>query len=203
MTSRILLALAAFAIAPPAWAQTIPEVMVSRADRAAFPAGHGTVDVTVRFTPEGVVKDCAGGKAKAPTAEASCRLLRERGWFGSTRERNAEGVEKVRFNWDWPPAPNPDIVDGGAAMISPALWVRDDDYPADALDREGTTVVELDVSDLGAITRCAVVKSSGSHSLDLTTCRIFVSRGRYFPAGDGAGGRKATRARMVMNWLRS
>lgn len=204
MMIRLALGFTALLVAAPAWAQGVPEVMVSRADSAAFPAGRGTVELNVRVAADGVVQDCTGSASKAPLVEASCRLLRERGWFWSAPARNADRAEKIRFNWSPPRPDRPDIFDGGAGMISPASWVRPDDYPADALERgeKGLTVVEFDVSDKGAITSCTVVKSSGSRSLDDTTCRNFLARGRYFPAGDGAGGRKATRARVPMDWRR-
>ena len=64
-----------------------------------------------------------------------------------------------------------------------------EDYPQDALRREetGTTTVELRVGTNGRVTNCAIASSSGSQSLDATTCKILTERARFTPARDSTG----------------
>jgi len=64
-----------------------------------------------------------------------------------------------------------------------------DDYPAAAADNEeqGTVVVRLAVGTNGRVTDCSVSSSSGSRTLDSTTCRILRSRARFTPATDSTG----------------
>ncbi len=64
-----------------------------------------------------------------------------------------------------------------------------DDYPADAMrNREqGTTRVALAIDVTGHISNCRVVGSSGSASLDATTCKLFIRRARFQPARDEKG----------------
>lgn len=63
------------------------------------------------------------------------------------------------------------------------------DYPPDA-SRAGTTgsvTVTLDVAPDGRVSGCTVARSSGSQSLDRTTCRLIEQRFRFEPARDSAG----------------
>jgi protein TonB len=64
-----------------------------------------------------------------------------------------------------------------------------DDYPVDALNREeqGTVHAELVVSERGKVIACKVLSSSGSASLDLTTCNILTKRARFTPAMSSDG----------------
>ena len=65
----------------------------------------------------------------------------------------------------------------------------DSDYPADALreGKEGTTEFRLRVGRDGLVTGCAIIASSGSVSLDHTTCRLLTARARFSPARDRRG----------------
>lgn len=58
------------------------------------------------------------------------------------------------------------------------------DYPQAALakNESGTVIVRVNVDTQGRVKECAVVVSSGSKSLDLTTCAIYVRRARFTPA---------------------
>jgi protein TonB len=64
-----------------------------------------------------------------------------------------------------------------------------DDYPAAALrnEEQGTTVVRLTIGPDGRVSDCAISSSSGSSSLDNTTCSILRRRARFTPAKDQAG----------------
>ena len=65
-----------------------------------------------------------------------------------------------------------------------ATYVRNNDYPAQALSRheEGTTAFRLTIDRTGRATDCVVTRSSGSASLDHVTCRILIERARFTPA---------------------
>jgi len=67
--------------------------------------------------------------------------------------------------------------------------IRTDDYPPSALDREeqGVVAVSLSVGTNGRVTNCSVTSSSGSRTLDSTTCRILTSRAKFTPARDSSG----------------
>jgi TonB family protein len=73
----------------------------------------------------------------------------------------------------------------------PTLF-SDEDYPPEAIrNREqGTVAFRLEVGGDGKPTGCSVVSSSGSSSLDATTCRLLLERARFTPARDAQG--KAT-----------
>jgi TonB family protein len=69
----------------------------------------------------------------------------------------------------------------GAGLAS---YVSNDDYPPEALARgeQGTTCFSLIVGVDGRVRNCMVTASSGSMSLDETTCRILRERARFRPA---------------------
>lgn len=64
-----------------------------------------------------------------------------------------------------------------------------DDYPADAQmrDEQGTVRVVLEIDERGRVSRCSVIDSSGSSSLDSATCRILERRARFTAAHDSSG----------------
>jgi protein TonB len=88
-----------------------------------------------------------------------------------------------------PPAPPP--VKKEPISVSGNLQglFRTSDYPQTALDNEeqGTVAVQLSVGANGRVTGCSVTKSSGSRTLDSTTCRILTSRAKFTPARDSNG----------------
>lgn len=63
------------------------------------------------------------------------------------------------------------------------------DYPPSsrALGETGMVVASWDVAEDGCVERCRIEQSSGSATLDATTCRLITLRGRYDPARDAAG----------------
>lgn len=71
-----------------------------------------------------------------------------------------------------------------------------DDYPSEALRNEesGTVGALVWVETNGRISTCEIIESSGSSSLEQTTCDILKRRSRFAPAKDAAG--KAVRAPM-------
>jgi len=76
------------------------------------------------------------------------------------------------------------------------------DYPAAALrtEQQGQVDVVLDVSREGRVTGCLVTSSSGSSSLDSTTCALFVRRARFEPARDQSGNAIPDRVRTGVIW---
>ena len=89
-----------------------------------------------------------------------------------------------------PPPPAPPRVSQAARATGslPGLFSTDD-YPQRALSAEeqGTTGVSLTVGPNGRVTSCTVTSSSGSSSLDSTTCSILTRRARFTPAKDQNG----------------
>ena len=63
------------------------------------------------------------------------------------------------------------------------------DYPLATLSagEHGSADVKLQISQEGRVRGCTVVKSSGSTTLDLTTCSILKRRARFTPARDAQG----------------
>jgi periplasmic protein TonB len=72
---------------------------------------------------------------------------------------------------------------------SPANWATTDDYPQSAISQEkqGTTGFSVTVGPNGRVTSCSVTSSSGTPSLDSTTCSKVTSRARFDPALDSNG----------------
>jgi periplasmic protein TonB len=64
-----------------------------------------------------------------------------------------------------------------------------DDYPPSAMDNneQGTVHVVLTIGTSGRVTGCSVSSSSGSRTLDQTTCRILSARAKFSPAQDANG----------------
>lgn len=84
---------------------------------------------------------------------------------------------------------------------SPASWVSPNDYPKEARKNgeTGRVKVRLDVDTDGKVTRCQVVTSSRSQSLDAATCERAGARARFRPARDAAG--KAVPAIRIMTFM--
>ena len=56
------------------------------------------------------------------------------------------------------------------------------------------------VAPSGRVADCAVTRSSGSHELDSTTCRLIMARFRYRPARDAQGRPIASTIRGEQAW---
>lgn len=85
---------------------------------------------------------------------------------------------------------------------SPAEWVSNDDYPAEALakNEQGTVSFALDVDATGVVTACWVTLSSGSPALDAATCQALTQRARFKPARDERGRVTAGQYRSRITW---
>ena len=90
-----------------------------------------------------------------------------------------------------PPAPPPPPRVSQAARATGSLpgLFSTDDYPQSALrnEEQGTTAVSLTIGPNGRVSACNVTSSSGSNSLDNTTCSILTRRARFTPAKDQNG----------------
>jgi protein TonB len=67
--------------------------------------------------------------------------------------------------------------------------ISDHDYPGSAREarEQGTTRTRIAVDAGGRPTGCSVLHTSGSPTLDATTCRLVLKRFRFSPARDAAG----------------
>ncbi|MBW6529036.1 TonB family protein [Sphingomonas sp. RHCKR7] len=83
--------------------------------------------------------------------------------------------------------------DGGGGGDSAPVWKRgqltDADYPPEVGEAgfQGTVTVKFLVWTDGRVRDCEVMRSSGSDSLDATTCRLIQRRFRYDPSRDASG----------------
>ncbi|HYW16708.1 MAG TPA: energy transducer TonB [Allosphingosinicella sp.] len=78
---------------------------------------------------------------------------------------------------------------GARANADLVSLFSDQDYPPAALrtGQQGAVGYTLDVGANGRVTGRTVTQSSGSATLDDTTCRLLRSRARFTPALDDAG----------------
>ncbi|MEL7446144.1 MAG: energy transducer TonB [Pseudomonadota bacterium] len=87
--------------------------------------------------------------------------------------------------------PLPPIFEPVAAAPSNNVgnWVTNGDYKRRWVTREmtGTARFKLEISATGAVTNCAITRSTGHAALDQATCRLVTQRARFTPARDGDG----------------
>lgn len=84
--------------------------------------------------------------------------------------------------------------DRTANLLNISEVFRSEDYPLEAIAKkeEGTTVASLSIDPSGRATACRVSQSSGSPSLDKTSCALLMERGR-FEIGRDADGKPVAR----------
>jgi protein TonB len=94
-----------------------------------------------------------------------------------------------------------------AGLAQRARWrsgafYNDTDYPSDALrhEQQGTVQVTYVIGADGRVASCSVTASSGSSSLDATTCRIMQKRFRFEPAQDSNGTPIAETRSQAVTW---
>jgi TonB family protein len=92
--------------------------------------------------------------------------------------------------------PKPKAVDAGT-------WVTNADYPLAAIraNEQGIVSFRLDVDQQGRVTGCTITASSGSSTLDMTTCRLLMRRGRFEPARDKRGRAVASSFNSRFRWV--
>jgi protein TonB len=86
-----------------------------------------------------------------------------------------------------PPPPTQPPLPNQPPRPAYGLAIGNADYPAAALraGEQGVVEFSLDISAAGRVTACTVTRSSGSATLDATTCRLLTMRARFRPATDG------------------
>lgn len=92
-------------------------------------------------------------------------------------------------SWGLDPTLMTDVHVPAEPIGSPGDWVSPNEYPIEARRKRemGKVTVRLDIDLAGKVTGCAVVRSSGSESLDRVTCDRAGSRGKFRPAQNSAG----------------
>jgi len=102
-----------------------------------------------------------------------------------------------------PPPPPVRRIEPARARANLASYVSNDDYPGAAVrnEEQGTTGFRLDVGPDGRVTNCTVTASSGSSSLDSTTCRLMRSRARFTPATDSTGAKTNDSVSGRIRWV--
>ena len=155
---------------------------------AAYAAREeGVARVRVQLGANGRPTACevAVSSGSAALNRATCDLLRRRilGAENDEGGRVTSASISGEVRWLLPAGPprddRPDLL----------TYFSVDDYPSAALrsDEQGTVGARVDIDATGRVTTCTVTGSSGSASLDSTTCRIMRSRVRYRPARDASG----------------
>jgi periplasmic protein TonB len=89
-----------------------------------------------------------------------------------------------------PPAPPPVArSEPKSAVGNLQGLITGDDYPSSALanEEEETVTVRLSIGADGRVSGCSVSGSSGSRTLDSTTCRVLQRRAKFTPARDANG----------------
>ena len=86
-------------------------------------------------------------------------------------------------------SPTPPAIPLARAQVDLADFITDSDYPLRARrdEEQGTVAFQVSVTPGGRARRCRITSSSGSSSLDRTTCEILEERVRFTPARDAAG----------------
>jgi TonB family protein len=86
---------------------------------------------------------------------------------------------------------------------NPAQFFGPEQYPPEALraHQQGRVVARLWVDTEGKVASCSVRQSSGSRSLDATTCEIALSRVTYSPATDKRGRPIASEVMLPVRWV--
>ena len=87
------------------------------------------------------------------------------------------------------PPPKPSEAKPAQIKGDPSFGITSDDYPSSSQrnGEEGVTSIAYDIGVDGRISNCKVTGSSGSATLDETTCTLSTRRARYKPAQDAAG----------------
>lgn len=102
-----------------------------------------------------------------------------------------------------PPKPQPSFTpQTPRPTSSPGTWATSADYPAADLRREsqGVTRFAVSVGADGKVQSCRIVVSSGSPSLDETTCKLVTRRARFKPATDETGAQVAGTYSNAIRW---
>jgi TonB family protein len=177
---------------------------------------EGEVAVQLAIGNDGRVNGCTvlATKASSTLANTTCRILRSRSRFTPAHDRSGRpvadaGLAVIRWSLadgpravqDYLPAVTANLppqqpplasgppVEPARARANLASYISNGDYPLSSVKagEEGTVRFRLDIGPDGRVTNCQVSGSSGSTTLDSTTCRLMRSRARFTPARDRNG----------------
>lgn len=155
----------------------------------AGPVGDGAMQIVAIDVPADALKPIE--TAKVLTVQAGSDLNRSFALSGVGAAMRALGkcVTDLLKSWGMDEGTLAAIVERPTALARPRNYLSHKDYPKEALDRneQGTVGMRYMVGVDGVPRDCAIVESSGSVSLDETSCRILMSRARFRPARDAAG----------------
>lgn len=86
---------------------------------------------------------------------------------------------------------------------NPSEWFGPDQYPLDALrgQRQGRVVAAISVDLTGQATGCTIEVSSGTTSLDKTTCDIALAHAAFNPATDRRGKPITSVYKLPVSWV--
>ena len=89
-----------------------------------------------------------------------------------------------------------------SATLRSGAFHNERDYPSAAkrAEEQGIVRVSYTIGLDGRVTNCTVTASSGSRSLDSTTCRILERRFRYSPARDASGNPVSQTKSQSVSW---
>lgn len=132
------------------------------------------------------------GYSRCPTRDHVVGSGKSHVWFDNYVLKTsdcAHGQAKSSAAAAIPADPRLELPRPAKPVESPADWFSEDDYPALALrdNIEGVAKVRVVIDPDGHIRHCDVIASSGSPLLDTSTCEIFTTKGRYWPARDPSG----------------
>jgi TonB family protein len=91
---------------------------------------------------------------------------------------------------------------GSRATANLASYIKDDDYPADAISNSwsGTTRFALLIDEKGKVADCMITATSGQAILDAQACALIRQRARFVPARDAQGQPSKDRLTSSIRW---
>jgi protein TonB len=100
------------------------------------------------------------------------------------------------------PPPKPSEAKPAQIKGDPSFGITSDDYPSSSQrnGEEGVTAIAYDITADGRMANCRVTSSSGSSTLDETTCTLSMRRARFKPAQDAAGNPIASHGTRRIRW---
>lgn len=162
---------------------------------------EGTVRFEVNVDASGKPTACRIVSTSGSTSldEATCRSVIAKGQFTPATLQGKPVASTYTSNTTWKlegPVPasvaassrSVSIVSmtipGKPTPIDELSWFKVNDYPADAqkAGKEGVVIFEVTVGADGKPSACRIARSSGTPSLDETTCRVVMERAHFKPA---------------------
>jgi len=103
---------------------------------------------------------------------------------------------------DVPLDPVAGTVSGEGSLLNRSEVFSSDAYPAEALKKreQGTAAARVSYDQDGRPTACHIVQSSGSPSLDATTCRLLIAKGKFNLGRANDGQPVVSEGRVKVRW---